>query len=50
VGDYEENPIFTESDPEEGKACKVKREEGSGRRGARIFRYEHLRIHWKCVC
>jgi hypothetical protein len=35
VGDYEENPIVIESDPEEGNACKVKREEGSGSRGKR---------------
>jgi hypothetical protein len=34
VGDYEENPIVIESDPEEGKACKVKTEEGSGSRGS----------------
>jgi hypothetical protein len=30
VGDYEENPIVIESEPEEGKARKVKREKGSG--------------------
>jgi hypothetical protein len=35
VGDYEENPIVIESDPEEGKTCKVKREECSGSRGRR---------------
>jgi hypothetical protein len=33
VGDYEENPIVIESDPEEGNTCKVKREESSGSRG-----------------